>query len=159
MRVLSHDGITMRDETTRKVLDFPEPTRVKQIQRFIGLVNFFRDHVNADHSELVRPLQAYLSQNKANRVKLSEQAKLAFFQLKEIISLQTKLFYYTEGDPIYLLTDASDYGIGGYLYQLIDNVEKPVAFISKSLTGSQLRWPTIHKEAYSTTPFVNSNIF
>ena len=112
-------------------------------------MNYFRDHVYANHSELVRPLQVYLSQNNANRVKLSEQAKLAFFQLKEISSLQTKLFYYTEGDQIYFLTDASDYGIGGYLYQLIDNVEKPVAFISKSLTRSRLHWPTIQKEAYS----------
>ena len=37
-KVLSHDSITMRDETTKKVLNFPETTRVKQIQRFIGLV-------------------------------------------------------------------------------------------------------------------------
>ena len=71
---------------------------------------------------------------------------LAFSQLKDIISLQTKLL---EGDPIYLLTDTSDYGIGGYLYQLIDNVEKPIAFISKSQTESQLHWPTNQKEIYS----------
>ena len=68
-----------RDETTKKVLDSPEPTQVKQIQRLIRLVNYFRDHIYANHSELVRPLQAYLSQNKTNRIKLSEQAKLAFF--------------------------------------------------------------------------------
>ena len=39
----------MRDETKKKVLDFPEPTQVKQIQRFIELVNYFRDHVHANH--------------------------------------------------------------------------------------------------------------
>ena len=139
----------MRDKTTKKVFDFLEPTRVKQVQHFILLVNYFRDNVYANHSELVRPLRAYMFQNKANRVKLSEQSKLAFFQLKEIISPQTKLFGCTEGDPIYLLTDASDYGIGGYFYPLIDNVEKPVAFISKSLRGSQLRRPTIQKKTYS----------
>ena len=66
-RVLSHDSTTMKDKNTKKVLDFPEPTRVKQIQRLIGLVNYFRDYVCANHSELVRPLQAYLSQNKANQ--------------------------------------------------------------------------------------------
>ena len=79
-------------------------------------MSYFRDHVYANHSELVWPLKAYLSQNKANQIMLSEPAKLAFFQLKKIISLQTKLFYYTEADPIYLLTEASDYGISGYLY-------------------------------------------
>ena len=59
------------------------------------------------------------------------------------------IFYYDESSPIFLLTDASDYGIGGYLYQLINGIEHPVAFISKSLSGSQLRWTTIQKEAYA----------
>ena len=106
-------------------------------------MNYFRNHVYANHSKLVRPFQAYLSQNNTNRIKLSEPAKLASFQLKEIVSLQTKHVYYTEVDLIYLLTTAGDCDIGGYLYQLIDMTEKLAAFISKSLTGSQLRWPTI----------------
>ena len=48
-----------------------------------------------------------------------------------------------------MLTDASDDGIGAYLYQLIDSIERPIAFISKSLSGPQLKWSTIQKEAYS----------
>ena len=63
--------------------------------------------------------------------------------------LTIPLFWYKEGEPIYLLTDASDYGIGGYLYQLIYDRERTVAFVSKSLTGPQLRWPTIQKEGYA----------
>ena len=46
-------------------------------------------------------------------------------------------------------TDASDYGIGDYLFQTIDGKDNPVAFVSKSLSGSQLRWSTIQKEAYA----------
>ena len=68
--------------------DFPELARVKQIQRFIGLVNYFRDQVYANHSDLVMSFQVYLFQKTANRIKLSEPAKLAYFQ-KEIISQQT----------------------------------------------------------------------
>ena len=48
-----------------------------------------------------------------------------------------------------MLTDASDYGIGAYLYQHIDGIERPIAFISKSLSGPQLKLSTIQKEAYS----------
>ena len=48
-----------------------------------------------------------------------------------------------------MLTDASDYGIGGYLYQLVDGNELPIAFVSKSLTGAQLRRITIQKKAYA----------
>ena len=54
---------------------------------------------------------------------------------------------------MYLLTDASDYGIGGYLYQLVDVKELQIAFVSKSLTGAQLRWSTIQKEAFAIESF------
>ena len=59
--------------------------------------------------------------------------------------MRPKLFFYDETAPIFLLTDASDYGIGGYLYQLVNGKEQPVAFVSKSLSGPQLRWLTIQK--------------
>ena len=47
------------------------------------------------------------------------------------------------------MTDASDYGIGGYLYQVIDNKKQLVALVSKSLAQTQLNWSTIQKEAYA----------
>ena len=50
--------------------------------------------------------------------------------------------------PITLHTDASDYGVGGYLFQTVDGMDQPVAFVSKSLNKSQLRWSVIQKEAY-----------
>ena len=40
-----------------------------------------------------------------------------------------------------LHTDASDYGVGGYLFQTVDGVNQPIAFVCKSLTSAQLRWP------------------
>ena len=45
-------------------------------------------------------------------------------------------------------TDASDYGVSGYLFQTVDSIDQPVAFVSKSLNKSQLRWSVIQKEAY-----------
>ena len=50
--------------------------------------------------------------------------------------------------PITLHTDASDYGVGGYLFQTVDGIDQPVAFVSKSLNKSQLRWSVIQKESY-----------
>ena len=41
--------------------------------------------------------------------------------------------------PIMLHTDASDYGVGGYLFQTIDGIDQPVAFVTTSLNKSQLR--------------------
>jgi hypothetical protein len=36
------------------------------------------------------------------------------------------------------MTDASDYGIGGYLYQVINDTKQLIALFSKSLTQTQL---------------------
>jgi hypothetical protein len=57
--------------------------------------------------------------------------------------------YFVDPDlPLYLHTDASDYGIGGYLFQIISEVERPIAFVGQSFTETQHRWATIQKEAY-----------
>ena len=39
---------------------------------------------------------------------------------------------------IQLYTDASDFGIGGVLFQVVDTIWQPIAFISKSLTPTQI---------------------
>ena len=64
------------------------------------------------------------------------------------------MFFENDDDMIYLLTDVSEYGIGEYLYQLVNGKELLIAFISKSLTGAQLRWSAIQKEAYAFYCFI-----
>jgi RNase H-like domain found in reverse transcriptase len=44
--------------------------------------------------------------------------------------------------PISLQTDASDYGVGGYLFQIVDGKEIPVAFVNSTSL-------VIQKEAYA----------
>ncbi len=51
--------------------------------------------------------------------------------------------------PIHVGTDASDYGIGGYIFQLDQQQELPIRFISKALHKAQLNWSTFEKEAYA----------
>jgi RNase H-like domain found in reverse transcriptase len=63
------------------------------------------------------------------------------------------MHFINDTDPIYLHTDASDFGIGGYPFRLIDGKEVPVAFVSKSLTTVQLKWAVIQKEAFASTSY------
>jgi hypothetical protein len=48
------------------------------------------------------------------------------------------LYFPSKDAPIYLYTDASDYGIGAHLYQLVDGVEQPISFISKRFSKEEL---------------------
>ena len=43
--VISETGLTMSDSKKQKVLDFPLPETPKQLRGFLGLVNYFRDHI------------------------------------------------------------------------------------------------------------------
>jgi hypothetical protein len=51
--------------------------------------------------------------------------------------------------PYIVMTDASDYAIGSVLEQKEDNVMRPVAYCSRTLTKSQRNWPTYDKELYA----------
>ena len=68
------------------------------------------------------------------------KSKLVFSHHKRGIFCEAKTF---------LLQWDSAHFLGGYLYRLVDGKVQPVAFVSKSFSGPQLRWPTIQKEAYA----------
>ncbi len=53
--VLKSDGVCFSTEKRSKVLDFPLPVKQKQLKSFLGLVNYFREHVK-DLSNKVKPL-------------------------------------------------------------------------------------------------------
>ena len=50
----------------------------------------------------------------------------------------TTMHFLDDYAPIGLQTDASDYGVGGYLFQTVDGIDNPVAFVSKSLSKTTL---------------------
>jgi hypothetical protein len=79
----------------------------------------------------------------------SKDAQTAFDKVKQLIEQCPHLFFVDAEAPITLQTDASDYGIGGYLFQTVDGAQRPVMFLSKSFTRPQLRWSTYEKEAYA----------
>jgi transposase InsO family protein len=118
---------------------------------FIGKANYFLRHIN-NLSILLKPLENLLIDYKKNSVKLVEwtpEADEAYDTVLQAIKDCPMLYFLDESAPIYLNTDACDYGVGGYLYQVINEVEHPIAFVSKALSGPQLKWSTYDKEAYA----------
>jgi RNase H-like domain found in reverse transcriptase len=148
-KVISENGLKMSQEKTRSVLDFPVPSISKQLKSFLGLTNYFRDFVR-NHSAIVKPLNSMLSNySTTKKVEWTKESLEAFASIKNEVAKCTTMHFINETDPIFLHTDASEYGIGGYLFQLVDGKEHPIAFVSKSLSLSQIRWAVIQKEAYA----------
>ena len=149
-REISKDGITMSSKKIKGVTDFPMPRRTTELRSFLGLANYFRDHV-PNHSNVVAPLHHIIDQaaKKQTLLQWTDDAATAFTAIKGLISESPLLYFMDDKAPITLMTDASDYGIGGYLYQEVDGVKQLVALVSRSLTRTQLKWSTIQKEAYA----------
>ena len=93
------------------VLEFPLPPISKQLKSFLGLVNYFRDFVR-NHSNIVKPLHALLTNYQKSKKNLwTEEAKPAFESIKAEIAKCTTMHFLNDTDPIFLQTDASEYGI------------------------------------------------
>jgi hypothetical protein len=90
-----------------------------------------------------------IDHDKKRKLVWTPQSTQAFLDVKEAIRRCPKLFFMDDNAPVYLHTDASDYGISGYLFQTIDGKEIPIAFMSKTLSAEEVRWSVIEKECYA----------
>ena len=147
---LSHDGVEMCDERKQQVIDFPQPQIAKELKSFLGVVNYFRDHVRK-HSFRTRLMQAMLAGYQKNKkLTWTIDAVNEFKDIKQAIAECPKLYFVDDTLPIYVHTDASDYGVGAYVFQQLESgKEVPIRFLSKSLSREELRWSVPEKETYA----------
>jgi hypothetical protein len=149
---ISKRGLSMSNKKIGKFLNFPKPQTAGQMKQFVGLVNYFQDFV-PHHSQIMKPLhdmiQNYQKKTKERSLILSEEGEAAFHDIIREIEKQHTMFLPRDDCSIILQTDASDFGIGGYCYQLVDNKEQSVALVSKALNDIQYKWSILQKEAYA----------
>jgi hypothetical protein len=149
-------GFTINKEGTHftrskldSILDFKEPSTQKELKSFLGFANWFRDHVH-NYAAMTAPLHAMLKKyNKRKRLQWTDTTKECLERIKSAIHNCPKLFFMDDISPIFLHTDASDYGIGAYLFQVVNGKEQPIAFLSKSLDDRMSRWDTPQKEGFA----------
>jgi hypothetical protein len=147
--VISADGITFSDEKRGKVLEFPLPRTQTELQAFLGLINYFRDHI-PDMTSYEKPLRGLMDLSKKKMtLTWHADAEKAFYTARDIVAHCPALFFVNENAVIIVMTDASDYGVGAYIYQIIDGKEYPIIFFSRALHGAELNWATIEKEAFA----------
>jgi hypothetical protein len=153
--LLDEEGIQMADFRIKTITDLPLPTTIKQLRAFLGMANYFRDHI-MNASILTHPLHELIDKNSQRRdhVKWNEKAKAAFKALQEAITNCPKLYYLRDTNldlELILRTDACDYGIGGFLFQRNKRTEEifPIMFVSKSLPAVMVRWTIQEKEAFA----------
>jgi len=130
--LVSSQWISFTGVKRLKVLDFPRPLTEKQLLMFIGLVNYFRDHV-PHMTELMKPfLDVHNPKSYKPSAKLlwSPERITAFETCQRAVSNCQELYFLEDDDVPILQTDASDYGIGGMLYTMRNGKVHVIRFFS-----------------------------
>jgi len=78
--VIEPDRIKIEEEKVKGVLDWPTPKCVKDVQKFLGLVNYYHQFIK-DFAFIARPL--YNMVKKDQKWDWMEKQKEAFRELKE----------------------------------------------------------------------------
>ena len=81
--------------------------------------------------------------DKSKKFQWSELAKRKFREMQVAIRNCAKLYFLKDDPDAHIMrTDASDYGYGAYLCQVVGEREYPVLFTNKSFQGAELNWKT-----------------
>jgi len=108
---------------------------------------------------MAKPLHEAITDNKKNSkslIKWTPTLEAQFNLLQEKVATCPKLFFLDETSPVVLQTDASNYGMGAYLYQLVDGVKHPIRFISRGYNNVELKWNIVksRKDAFAIFYFL-----
>ena len=146
---ISEAGISHNRSRIDKVLQIQPPSTQGGLKSFVGVCEYFHDHI--EHcADYLRPLRKLIEPYNKTKALHWDQDSLAAFQLmKDKINECPKLYFVDTNANIYLHTDASKYGIGAYLYQVIDGKEQPISYMSRALSKTEINWSTTDKEAYA----------
>ncbi|KAJ8472542.1 hypothetical protein ONZ45_g16617 [Pleurotus djamor] len=142
--IISAEGIKMNPKKLDAISQWPEPTKVKQLQSFLGFTNFYRRFISA-YSRITIPLTDLTKH--ASEWIWSDAARNAFAQLKSMFLSAPVLRHFNPSLPLTLATDASDYAISGVLQQPDDSGElHPVAFFSRKMSPAEINYDVHDKE-------------
>ena len=151
--ILSENGIQTNPEKVKPVIDAPEPKNVTELQSFLGATNYYGKFIK-DLSNMASPLYALLK--KETPWSWGEEESKAMSMLKSRLTSTPVLCIYDKKLPLKLDCDASSYGVGAVLSHVYpDKSERPIAFASRTLTGSEKNYSQLDKEALSVIFGVN----
>ena len=143
--VISAEGLKPSEKRVDAVVNFPKPENVKQLESFIGKLNYYGKFLPS-FSTICAPLNRLRRNNVTWH--WSAECDEAYSSLKQMLAQQTRLVHYDRTKPLSLATDASPYGIGAVISQCDTNgVEYPIAFASKTLTDAEKNYGHVEKEA------------
>ncbi|GFV32543.1 transposon Tf2-6 polyprotein [Trichonephila clavipes] len=121
-------GIKPLEDRVEAILNFPKPTTITQLRRFLEMLNYYGRFIR-QAAHILAPLPEEV-------LEWTDKATTAFELVKQDLAHA----------PLSIWVDASDFAVGGALAQYHDNVWQPLAFLSMKLSVFQNNWSTYDRE-------------
>ena len=142
--VIGPEGIKMEKEKVKGVLEWPTPKYVKDVQKFLGLANYYHRFIKG-FAMVARLLHDIVKKDK--KWEWTERQEEAFRELKKRFTEKPVLAAPDLDKKMRMEVDASDYVMGGVLsMECRDRLWRPVAFLSKSLNETERNYEIHDKE-------------
>jgi len=138
---VSSEGVLPNQEKVKAIVQYPQPSDGKSVRRFLGMLNFYRRHVQ-NLAAVARPLTALTRKDPVCgdivQFQWSTECERAFKLLKEKLVSVPVLCPPDLTKPFYVWTDASLLGFGVVLEQVDDDGQRhPIAYASRQTNNAE----------------------
>ena len=142
--IIGKDGVRMEKEKVQGVIEWPVLRSVKDMQKFLGLANYYRQFVK-NFAKIAKPLHEMTRKEK--KWEWGEKQQKAFEELKRRFTTEPVLVTPDLDKEMRVEADASDFATGGVLSMKCEDERwRPVAYISKSLNEAEKNYEIHDKE-------------
>ena len=148
---VSEQGIKPLPGKVEAVQKFVHLRSVKALQRFLGMVNFYRRFLPGV-AAVMRPLTDALA-GTPHQLMWNEEMTTAFQRTKDLLARAMLLFHLTSDSELRINTYASSRAIAGAVHQVINGCHQPLGFFSHRTTPAESRYSAYDLEllaGYST---------
>jgi len=144
---VGRSGVRMDPDKVAVIKSWPTPQTKSQLKSFLGTIVYCARFCK-DYGRLVAPLHAATQNRKKHeKITLSRDQLTSFLKLKLAMCNTPVLSLPDFTIPFGVRMDASDFAIGGVLFQVDKNgVEHPVAYAGRKLTSAELNYSVREKE-------------
>lgn len=140
---ISDQGITINEEKTMAISNYPTPKNKKDIQQFLGLCSYFRRFIK-NFADIAYPLNMLLRKNYDFCWKKEQEE--AFHTLKLLLINHPILQPPDFTKRFYVYTDASKIALGAILVQKQNEHEITICYASRSTNDAEKNYTTYELE-------------
>ena len=137
---ISEKGIGMIPDYVDKILNWPQPTTIKQLTTFIGFINYYRLFIEG-YAEMMAPLN---KQRRQKKLIWDQECEDGFRALKKQFG-KTPIRaapVYDERYPFKLTTDYSGTAVAAVLSQEQQGQERMIAAVGRKATKGEANYPS-----------------